>query len=80
MLFTLTIVTPTSTKNMIISWLELTTEHGSLVIQKGHRPLITTLKSPSEIKFELDGGLVEVMGIPGGIAEIRRSSAMIVVG
>ena len=80
MLFTLTIVTPISKRTVVISWLELATDQGSLVIQKGHRPLIAALKSPSEIQFEIEGGLFEVMGIAGGIAEIGRTAVTIVVG
>ena len=80
MLFTLNIVTPTSTRMAIVSFIELQTDYGLLVIQKGHRPTIVTLKQPGEIKFQTEAGIQEIIGVSGGIVEVTRSSVMIVVG
>ena len=80
MKFTITVVTPTSNRTIIAAWLAFETERGSLVIQMGHRPLIATLKPYSEIKFETEPGVVEAMDVAGGIVEIGRNFAMIVVG
>lgn len=79
-MFTLNIITPISQRTVAVSWLELETDYGSLIIQKGHRPLMASLKALSEIKFETDQQLVEIVGIVGGIAEVSRDSVMIVVG
>lgn len=79
-MFMLNIVTPTSQRIIAVSWIELETDHGSLIIQKGHRPLIVSLKALSEIKFQTDQQLVEIMGIVGGIVEVSRNSVIIVVG
>jgi F0F1-type ATP synthase epsilon subunit len=78
-MFNVTFITPTSHKVVAVSWLECETPTGNLVIQTGHAPLITILKPYSEVRFENGEGVVEALEIPGGLAEIQRTSALIIV-
>lgn len=78
-MFELTLITPTSNRTITVAWLEFETPLGSMVIQRGHAPLVAALQSYREIRFENKHGVVETMELSGGIVEVRRHSALIVV-
>lgn len=78
-MFNVTFITPTSQRVVSVSWLECETPAGNLIIQTGHTPLITILKPYSELRFENEHGTIEAIEVPGGLAEIRRTSALIII-
>ena len=78
-MFNVTFITPTSQRVVAVRWLECETPTGNLVIQQGHAPLITRLKPYSEVRFEQERGEMETVEVSGGLAEIRRESALIIV-
>ncbi len=66
-------------KEFTISWLELNTPVGNFVIQPGHVPTVLTLSKNKPIVFELENGKKRVIKGSGGIAEITRTDATILV-
>ena len=66
-------------KEFTISWLELNTPVGNFVIQPGHVPTVLTLSKNKPIVFELENGKKRVIKVSGGIAEITRTDATILV-
>lgn len=78
-MFEFTLITPTSNRTITISWVECQTSQGSLIIQRGHAPLVAILKPLCEVRFENENGVIEAMEISGGIAEVRRDAVLIIV-
>ncbi len=62
-----------------ILWLEVETSLGNFVIQDGHAPLLLILKPNQEIIFSFYDGTIEKQMIPGGILEITRSDATLLL-
>jgi F0F1-type ATP synthase epsilon subunit len=70
---------PDIKKNYEILWLEVEATVGNFVIQDGHAPLLLILKPDQEIIFSLHNGIIEKYLIPGGILEITRSDATLLL-
>lgn len=78
-MFEVAFVTPTSQRTIMVAWLECQTPRGNLVIQKGHAPLVTALKPYTEVRFAHENGDVEAVELSGGVVEVLRNSATIIV-
>ncbi len=74
-----TILGPEEKKTFKISWLEVNTPQGNFVIQLGHVPTILLLSPNQPITFRLNSGKQETIIIPGGILEVTRSSALLLL-
>jgi F0F1-type ATP synthase epsilon subunit len=75
----LEVITPLRTMSYEIAWLELNTDVGNFVIQKGHAPTLLILKQNDEIIFRLKNGKQESIFVPKGIAEIIRETVSVVI-
>ena len=75
----LKIISPESTQTYTIIWLELNTSTGNFVIQHGHAPMIVSLAPNKEVIFCLANGKQESLVPTGGIAEITRKSATLLL-
>ncbi len=75
----LKIVGPEETQEHTILWLELNTQAGNFVIQPGHTPMIVSLAQNKEVIFCLENGQQESFSTTGGIAEINRTSATLLL-
>lgn len=78
-MFKVTFITPTSQKVVSVVWLECQTPTGNLVIQKGHAPLVSLIQPYSEVIFQSDKGEKESLEISGGVLEVQRESALIII-
>ncbi len=69
------IIRPTGKKKITVSWLEVDTNVGNFVIQRGHAPMILTLPAKKLITILLTSGKQETIEVPsGGILEVQRDS------
>ena len=75
----LLIISPFSELTFDIAWLEINTGIGNFVVQQGHAPIILTLTPNKDITFCLTNGKQESFVIKQGIAEITRTSAMLLL-
>ena len=66
-------------KNISVFWLEVQTPTGNLVIQEGHASMIIVLSRNQKITFALNDITTESMLLRGGLLEIRRTSATIII-
>ncbi len=74
-----TMMSPTSSKAINVSWIEAQTNEGSFIIQEGHAPAIIILALNKELTMELENGTTTVMTISGGILEVTRNSATLIM-
>ena len=71
------LVTPSSTQNYTIQWLEVVTPQGDLVIQPGHAPIILVLVSNKKMTFMLDTGEEKIVRLTrSGFLEVQRAKIM----
>jgi F0F1-type ATP synthase epsilon subunit len=75
----LTIITPLRTLTYNVAWLEINTDVGNFVIQKGHAPALLVLAPNKEVVFRLKSGKQESMIVSGGIVEVTRDLATVVI-
>jgi F0F1-type ATP synthase epsilon subunit len=68
----LTIVTPQSSAEHQIAWLELHTPNGAFTIYRGHAPTIVPLKPLSQLIFKLKTGKQQTLTVRDGVAHITR--------
>ena len=68
----LNIVTPQTSTEHQIAWLELSTPNGSFTVYRGHAPTIVSLKPFSQLIFKLKTGKQQNMTIRDGVAHITR--------
>lgn len=69
------IIRPTGKKKITVSWIEVNTDVGNFVIQRGHAPMILTLPEKQPIRVLLTSGKEEIIEVPsGGILEVQRES------
>lgn len=78
-MFELTLITPTSQRVINVAWVAIETPRGSLVIQRGHAPMVATLQKYRELRFENEQGVIEAIELVGGIVEVRRSATIVVI-
>lgn len=76
---TFSIISPTSQKKMQVSWLEIQTLEGNLIIQSGHAPIIIVLAPNKELTIQSENGTTTTMTIPGGILEANREKATLLL-
>lgn len=71
------IASPHFTKEYTITWLEVTTPQGNLVIQPGHAPIILVLSAEKKMTFMLDSGKEEVIHLNNlGFLEVQRNEIL----
>jgi F0F1-type ATP synthase epsilon subunit len=75
----LTFIKPTSQRIVMVQWLRAETPTGNLIIKTGHAPLITLLSPFKAIEFGLEDGSIEHYPLPGGILEIQRTKAIVII-
>lgn len=75
----LKIIGPEGTKVHEILWIELNTKSGNFVIQHGHTPMIVSLSPNKDVIFCLKNGKQETFAPTGGVAEITRKSATLLL-
>ena len=73
------LISPTSSKKINVDWLEVQTDTGSLVIKNGHAPMIVILAPNREISIGLENGSTTLMTIAGGILEVDRTTATLLL-
>jgi F0F1-type ATP synthase epsilon subunit len=75
----LTVLTPKEKKTFYISWIEVETTAGNFVIQKDHVPTILALLAHQPITICLSNGKIDSFSSPGGILEIQRDTALLLL-
>lgn len=75
----LKIIGPTTSYLYSVAWFEATTDNGSFVVQKGHSPLIATLKENSDFTVGMHDGTTKHIPIKSGILKIDRISAILLI-
>lgn len=75
----LNIVTSNNTDEYKISWIELDTPTGNIVIQEQHAPCILELKSNEPILFQLSTGKQKSITIQHGFAHVLRDKITIII-
>ena len=73
------LIGPDIKKTYEVLWLEVETSLGNFVIQSGHAPLILIVKAHHEIIFCLKNEIIEKQIVPGGILEITRTHATLLL-
>lgn len=73
------IIGPITIQVMEINWIEVKTDCGSFVIQKGHAPLLATVPEKKELTIELKNGSVTTMTSMGGILEVDQENINLLV-
>ena len=74
-----TLLSPTEKKQYAIAWIEVNTPIGNFVIQQNHAPTILMVKAHEPITFCLRNGKQETFLSSGGILEITRTSAVLLL-
>lgn len=77
-LFTVRIVTPTGTSTYQAEWVDITTPTGNQIIEAGHAPMISLLRSRSVVTLQTDGGAQETIPVLNGVIEVTREMTTIV--
>ena len=75
----LEIISPMKLQSYEIAWIELNTDVGSFVIQKGHAPTVLVLKPNDEMIFRFEDGKQETVEVGNGIAEITREKVSVII-
>ena len=75
----LTIISPSQSKIFDVDWIEVQTEKGTFIVQKGHAPTIVTIPENNELTLSLADGSTTVMNITGGILEVKRDSILLLL-
>lgn len=73
------IISPTSKRTMIVTWLELESMRGNLVIQPGYAPSIIMLKPNSTIKVGFSNNTTESFNMLSGILQVTRDYAQLIL-
>jgi F0F1-type ATP synthase epsilon subunit len=66
------LISPTTSAEHTIAWIELPTYDGSIVIQRGHEPILLMLKPNHYIVFKLKTGKQAQLMVAQGVAAIDR--------
>lgn len=75
----LNIIGPSSNKKYNIEWLEINSIKGNFLIQKGHIPMIATLK-PSDVIFKNNEKKeIETIKLKSAIVHIERHKVTILI-
>lgn len=75
----LEIISPTSSKEVIVDWLEIDTLKGNLVIQHGHGPAYIVVKPKSDVKWGLATGAIEKIAVENAFVEVKREGAVLIL-
>lgn len=75
----LDIITPLQTWHHDVAWLEINTNVGNFIIQKGHAPTILVLSPGQEISFRLKNGKEESILVQSGIVQVTREKSTIIL-
>ena len=62
-----------------VSWVELQTQVGNVIIQPQHAPMILQLQPNSQIRFCLDSSKQKTIEITAGFAHITREDVTILI-
>ncbi len=74
-----TILSPHEKKTLEVSWIEVNTSAGNFVIQRGHVPTMLLLSPQQPIIICLRNGKQETFITPGGILEVTRQKALLLL-
>lgn len=74
-----TILSPDQKKVFNIAWIEVNTPLGNFVIQRGHAPTILLVSPKEPLIICLSNGKQETFTTEGGILEITRQKATLIV-
>lgn len=75
----LIIIRSSETDEHSISWIELNTPSGNIVIQEDHAPCILELKPDDSVLFQLTTGKQKSVQIKHGFAHILRDRVTIII-
>jgi F0F1-type ATP synthase epsilon subunit len=75
----LQIISPLRILNYDVAWLEVNTNVGNFVIQKGHVPTLLVLSPNEEIIFRLKNGKEESIMVSSGIVEVTREKSTVII-
>jgi F0F1-type ATP synthase epsilon subunit len=75
----LSLISPEVIVEYNIAWAELFVQHGSLIVQRGHEPMICLLKQNQHAVFKLKTGKQGTIMIANGVAEIKREEIILTV-
>ncbi len=75
----LTILRPYEKEVHSVAWLEVNTNIGNFVLQKGHAPMMLMLAKDKPLSYCLDNGQQISTPISGGILKIDREQATILL-
>lgn len=75
----LSIVTPSSSRSVKISWVEFNTPQGNFIIQPGHAPGLFVLAPEKPIVFCLVNGKQESLGVVRGVAHVNRKHTVLLL-
>lgn len=75
----LQIISPLRILNYDVAWLEVNTNVGNFIIQKGHVPTLLVLSPNEEIIFRLKNGKEESIMVTSGIVEVTREKSTVII-
>lgn len=75
----LTVIDTTTVQSFEIAWLEVNSNAGNFVMQRGNAPMILVLAADQPILYCLQNGEQQSLPIPGGILHINRQEATIII-
>ena len=68
----LSVITPTTSTEHAIAWLELSTPTGTFTVYSGHAPTIVPITPLSQLIFKLKTGKQQTITVQQGVAHITR--------
>ena len=75
----LRITSPQEVKKYMVTWIDLYTPKGNLIIQPDHEPIILILLPGKEVTFCLKNGKKESIMISQGFIEVTRTYANLLI-
>lgn len=75
----LRVITPQEVKKYVVTWIDLYTPEGNLIIQPNHAPIILTLLAGKEVTFCLKNGKKESIMVSQGLIEVTRTYANLLI-
>ena len=73
------IITPQKIQKYTITWIDLHTPEGNLIIQPNHAPMVLVLSPGKEVTFCLKNGKQESVMVTQGFIEIMRTHATMLI-
>ena len=73
------LITPTTKRTMKVTWIEIESYKGNLVIQDGYEPSLIIIKPESRVMVGFSNGTTESFAPISGVLQVNRDATQLLV-